>query len=253
MSNFFENVSSDADKVEQELLGPNYPYWKKINAPSQIGMSSHGSIGALADDVSGLVAYVELLVTGKGKASKTGGPLGDRFFLKTGATCSDVATKKKVTRYIYINNVPTGNIPFISEGLDMDFSDFEGLIPGTLSDMNALNPFKIFSAFMAGTNPKCQELTMETTPSSINNNKSQQTEFVTIDDIKGMDPCIFTLNNKTNPISNKTCQEALHNRFELLDKFTKKQIHGDDTIFRVYMLLVAILVFYIIYKVSKKK
>lgn len=253
MSNFFDNVLNDANNVQQQLLGPDYSYWKKINSPSEIGMSSNGSIGALAKDVSGLVSYVELLVTGKGRANKTGQPLGNRFFLKTGATCSDVKTNNKVTRYVYINNVPTGNIPFISQGLDMNFSEFKGLIPGALSDMNGLNPFKIFSSFMTGTNPKCQELTMQTTPSSINNNKSQQTEFVTIDDIKGLDPCIFTLNGKRNPVSNKTCREALHNRFELLDKFTKQQEHGDDNIFRIYMLLVAILGFYIIYKVSKKK
>ena len=253
MSNFFEEVSNNANKVEEQLLGPDYPYWKKINSPSQIGMSSSGSISALAKDVSGLVAYVELLVTGRGKANKTGSPLGDRFFLKTGALCTDEKTNEKVTRYIYVNNIPVGNIPFISSGLDMNFSEFEGLIPGTLSDMNALNPFAIFSAFTSGTDPKCRALTMETTPSSINNNKSRQTEFVTIDDIKRMDPCIFTLNGKRNPVSNKTCREALHNRFELLDKFAKQNTYQDDNIFRIYMLLVAILGFYIIYKISVKK
>ena len=45
-----------------------------------------------------------------------------------------------------------------------DFSDFRGLIPGTMSNMDALNPFSIFTALTSGTNPPCQDLTMQTTP-----------------------------------------------------------------------------------------
>ena len=209
MANFFEQVLNDADNVEQSLLGPDYSYWKQINSPSEIGMSSDGNLGALAGDVSGLIAYVELLVTGKGKASKTGNPLGNKFFLKTGATCKDNKTDKDVTRYVYINNVPTGNIPFISSGMGTDFTDFEGLIPGAMSNLNDLNPFAIFSSFMSGTNPPCQDLTMETTPSSVNNNQSKETHHVTIDDIKNMDACLFP--GKTNPVTKQGCSEAFQN------------------------------------------
>ena len=211
MSNFFEQVLNDADNVEQSLLGPDYSYWKQINTPSEIGMSSDGSLGALAGDVEGLIAYVELLVTGRGKASKTGNPLGNKFFLKTGATCKDKKTGKDVTRYVYINNVPTGNIPFISSGMGVDFTDFEGLIPGAMSNLNDLNPFAIFSAFTSGTNPSCQDLTMETTPSSVNNNQSKETHHVTTDDIKNMDPCLFP--DKTNTVTKKGCSEAFQNMY----------------------------------------
>ena len=48
----------------------------------EIGMSSKGNMGALAQDVAGLIAYTEVLVSGQGKASRPGKPLGNRFYLK---------------------------------------------------------------------------------------------------------------------------------------------------------------------------
>ena len=88
MSNFFEEVLDNAKNVEEEILGPQYPYWNNINSPSQIGMSNQGSISALARNVDGLINYVKLLVEGTGSASKTGQPLGNKFFLKTAAKCT---------------------------------------------------------------------------------------------------------------------------------------------------------------------
>ena len=99
MSNFFQEVLADAKSVEQEILGPDYEYWKQIKSPSEMGMSTNGSISTIASDVAGLINYVELLVTGTGGASKTGGPLGNKFFLKTPATCKDKASGEIVDRY----------------------------------------------------------------------------------------------------------------------------------------------------------
>ena len=139
MSNLFEEVLKDAQGVEEKLLGPSYPYYKNIKDPSEIGMSDKGSLKALGKDIDGLINYVEVLVTGKSKASATGGPLGNKFFLQTGAKCVDTKTDEQVTRYIYVNNIPQGNIPFISDGLGVNFSEFKGLIPGAMSNLNVLN------------------------------------------------------------------------------------------------------------------
>ena len=119
MSNFFTDILKNAKEVEEELLGPDYPYYKYIKNPSELGMSGDGSLKQLGKDIDGLVNYVELLVSGKGNASATGQPLGDKFFLKTGGKCTDKSTGQEVDRYIYIDNVPAGNIPFISSGISL--------------------------------------------------------------------------------------------------------------------------------------
>ena len=207
MSNIFQEVLNDAEGVQNELLGPTYPYYKNIKSPSQIGMSSKGTIQQMSNNVNGLINYVELLVSGKSKASATGGPLGNKFFLQTGAKCLDNssdASNNQVDRYIYVNNVPNGDIPFISSGMGINFSDFEGLIPGAMGNLNALNPFAILQSFMSGATPPCQEITMQTI--NVNNTKSSETHFVTVTDIKNIDPCSFP--NKKNPITKAKCKES---------------------------------------------
>ena len=109
-----------------------------------------------------------------------------------------------------IDNVPEGNIPFISQGMGMDFSEFKGLIPGAMGNLNVLNPFSIMSSFLSGSTPDCQELTMQTIDT--NNNKSSETHFVTLVDIKNMDSCSFP-NNK-NPVTNESCSESFHNIYK---------------------------------------
>ena len=69
MANLFESVMGNLNDVQQDLLGPDYQYWKQVKSPSEIGMSGDG-LGALSRDVAGLIDYVEILVAGGGGASK---------------------------------------------------------------------------------------------------------------------------------------------------------------------------------------
>ena len=186
MSNIFQEVLTNAKAAEEKYLGPDYPYYKYINTPSKMGMSGSGSLSQLGRNIDGLIGYVELLVSGGGKASATGKPLGNKFFLKTGGKCTDKVTSKEVDRYVYINNIPQGNIPFISSGVGVNFSEFKGLIPGTISNLNAFNPMEIFQAFLSGSKPDCQELTMETV--DIYNNRSTESHFVTLVSTLGAAP-----------------------------------------------------------------
>lgn len=191
------------------MLGETYPYYKHIKTPKQIGMSDKGTLKQTGKNIDGLIEYVSLLVSGKSKASDTGGPLGDRFFLKTGGTCQvcDSSGCKTEDRYIYIDNVPQGDIPFISEGLGVNFKEFRGLIPGAMGNLNALNPISLMKALSQGSDPKCKPITMTTIDS--NNLKSNETHYVTITDIKNINPCSFP--SKTNPETQLKCKEAFLN------------------------------------------
>lgn len=244
--NLFEEVLNDAKAVEEKLLGPNYKYYANINTPSDIGMSSKGTIKNLTKDVGGLIAYVELLVSGTGDASKTGRPLGNKFFLQTGAKCKDVVTGEDADRYIYIDNVPTGNIPFLSGGLGINFSDMKGLIPGTISNLNVLNPFAIMQSFLSGSKPDCQEITMETI--DVNNNISSETHFLTTIDLKNMDPCIFP--DRKNPVTDRKCVESFENIKQKQDY--EEFLIPDDPYVKIYFLCLATLTIYIFFKISIK-
>lgn len=275
MSNFFDKVKNDAQGLEQELLGPDYKYFQFINTPTEMGMSSDGSISAITRDIAGLIAYVSLLSSGDGEASKMGGPLGNKFFLPTGAKCKDIASGELVTRSLYVNNVPDGSIPFISQGLgDVNFTEFRGLIPGTLSNLGQINPMQIFAAFMNGPNPDCQSITMETV--DVNGIKSQNTGYVTNDDIGSMSACWFP--NGKNSVSGDTCREAFTAMSDAQgkkydDTFSDVSDYGinkkprqksakpkydfatmpKDPMIKIYYTSLTLLLFYIFYRVFKEK
>jgi hypothetical protein len=216
-------------------------------------MSDKGTIQQMAKDINGLIQYVELLVQGTSKASSTGGPLGNKFFLQTGAKCaatdkctdaSESSSCEQVDRYIYVNNVPAGNIPFISSGLGVNFSEFKGLIPGSMSNLNVLNPYAIMSSFLSGSTPPCQEITMQTI--DVNNNKSSETHYVTVTDIGNMDPCSFP--KRKNPVSGAKCSET----FQTGVGKDASQIMSDDPLAQLYLASLAGIGIYILYRLMDK-
>lgn len=188
-ANIFKQAAADPDALQEQILGPDYNYADGIKNPTELGMSSKGSIKTLGKDIDGLVSYIEVLVTGKSNASKTGGPLGGKFFMKTGGKCVDKITGQETDRYVYMNNVPQGNIPLLSSSSGMKFDDMRGLIPGAMGNLAAFNPFNLLGAFAAESTPECQQITLETIDS--NNSKTSGTYFVATADIKKMDPCEF--------------------------------------------------------------
>jgi hypothetical protein len=253
MSNIFQDVLKDAKGVEERLLGPSYPYYKNIKMPNEIGMSDRGTIQQMGTNIDGLIQYVEVLVSGKSKASSTGQPLGNKFFLQTGAKCratnkctdpNDYSTCEQTDRFIYVNNVPQGNIPFISNGLGVNFSEFKGLIPGTMGNLNVLNPFAIMSSFMSGSSPPCQEITMQTI--DVNNNKSTETHYVTLVDIANMDPCSFS--DRRNPVSNIRCRET----FKTGVSANASEVIQEDPLAQLYFASLAGLGIYILYGFMNK-
>jgi hypothetical protein len=201
MSNPFERVSEKGGVEESEkeggMLGPTYNYVKHIKTPRELGMTSSPSFIALADDVSGLLSYIELLTTGTCKLGKCAGknvdengrtigningPLGNKFFVETGIQCKDIATEKSVKRSIYVNNVPDGAIPLLSNiSGNIRLGSFKGLIPGLLGNIAQIHPTQILLAFTSGSNPPCQQIKMET----IDNNGAKKLEsgYLTNSDI----------------------------------------------------------------------
>jgi len=240
------NNFTDINEAQQSLLGQDYPYWKNIKNPEQLGMSDAGSLEVMGKDVAGLISYVELLVTGKSKASATGESLGNKFFLNTGASCLDSKSKKEVDRYIYINNVPKGNIPFVSYGMGTNFKEFKGLIPGAMSSLNTLNPMTVLQGFTEGSMPECKKITLETIDTK--NKKSKETHYITVSDLNVIDPCDFP--DKKNPETKQKCKEIFTNMDE--SEFGYEMGLPKDPIVQLYFAGLGLFGIYIIYKIMGK-
>jgi hypothetical protein len=107
---------------------------------------------------------------------------------------------------------------------------------------------EMFQAFLAGSKPDCQELTMETI--DIYNNKSTQSHFVTLVDIQNMDPCIFS--NGVNPVDPSIrCRETFSNLNNNNQCYTCYKI-PKDPISQVYFASVGVLGVYILYSIMVK-
>jgi hypothetical protein len=118
--------------------------------------------------------------------------------------------KKKVKRWIYVNNIPDGTIPFIASGSDgRTFDDLRGLIPGALGNLGALNPVQLFNGFTAGTYPDCAEVTLQT----VNNDnvRSSERHHVALVEMVELNPCWFP--GGYNPASGKRCPKANRDGF----------------------------------------
>jgi len=279
MADFFNKVVDDAKSLEKELLGPDYPYYAYIATPDQLGMGTSGSLSQTATNVAGMINYIQMMVEGTGKANRNplgqSQPMGDRFFLKTGGQCMDNQTKQLVDRYIYVNNVPNGSIPFLTPMTGIQFGDFTGLIPGIMEDLGALNPLAIMKGFMEGNNPPCTEISMTTigqppgAPTSWSGVKSFHVADSDIKDIAPCDFCKVGQGDKVssgcgkNPLTGVGCRAT----FTTLDQLEKQ---GHDTSFRkqrplvqsaypskesynnFYILIFGLLLLFIVQKLLKK-
>jgi hypothetical protein len=196
-------------------VNPLYNYHKNIKSPGELGMSPKGTLNQMATNVMGLIDYVEILVTGGGKASKTGKPLGNKFYVSTGSQCKDIDKSKNVSRHIYIDNVPQGKIPLISQGMGKNFTSFKGLVPGAVENLNALDPSKIFNSISGGVIPDCKNVNLKVIG---NDNKEQHIQkYVSVQDLENIDKSNFV--NKKEYDDLQVYLNGINTKIETLSNF----------------------------------
>jgi len=231
--------SGSTPVLQASPLRDSYPYVKNIKTPAEMGASPKGDLKSLENNVSALIGYTGVLVTGTSNAQRVS-PLGDKYFLDTTSRCK--SSDGLVQRSVFISNIPEGKIPFISSAMGSNFSTFRGLIPGMMENLGSLDPTAVVKAFTQDNT--CQKVTME--ERDANNTTSLQTKYVLDSDLEGLNPCLFQ--SKRNPVTGANCQEG----FE--DQPLKIQV-PNDPIFQIYMAGVGLLGAYLIYRaisLSKK-
>jgi len=180
----------------------SYDYSAQIKAPSQLGVSDKGTLTALSNDINALQGYVDVVMSGKSKA-QTVSPLGNKYFMDTGAQCTDTLGKTQ-PRFAYINNIPDGTL-----GIG------KGLVPGIQENLTYLNPSAIFSAF--STDTPCQKITMATRDAA--NKSGTESRYVVQSDIETYNPCWFP--DRKNPITKAKCAEGMRCRYPEPDPAVK--------------------------------
>jgi len=220
MSNIIQQSKNNAAQLSRNILGEPYDYKKQIRTTGEMGMSDRGDLATLEKDVRGIVGYMKVLIEGGGRASKVNGPLGNKFFMKTAMLCKNKG--KDVPRSIYINNVPK--------------PPMAGLIKGTTTGLQAINPFRIMGAFADATTPDCQRITLEVIDS--NNRKSRETHYMTLNDIEYLNKGILGFQNIDDDGDVVTNAEVLD--------------LPDDMVVQAYYVCLAALGVYMVYRLMRK-
>jgi len=196
-------------------MSNDYKYEQYIKKPEDIGMSSKGDLKTLGKNITGLIAYTNLLVEGGGNASSTGGYLGNKYFLNTMNKC--IVNETEQDRYAYINNV--------SE---------TGLIGGLIGSLGKIEPSSIISAAFQSEKPECREITLETIDT--NNKSGYETHYVAVSDIE---------RDGLKDLPNKKNKQGFQS-------MTKESMNGPkmpkDTVTQIYFASLALLSVLLFYK-----
>ena len=176
------------------FIGPSYNYVNHISNPTEMNLKVSGDMWDFGNDIATIGDYIAVLISGDSRANNNPDrPLGDSFFLPTVAKCADInsdSSNNKVQRSLYINNIPTGNIPLLSGLAGKDFSDMRGLIPGIAQNLEVLNPIGFAKQLFAGGNPPCQLVELPTVDNS--GIVISESGYVTNEDLSLLDPCAIT-------------------------------------------------------------
>jgi len=193
----------------------NYSYSDNIYKPAILGVSEDGNLTALSNDINAIKGYIDVVLKGDTYAQKIS-PLGNKYFLATGAKCKDTKGEPQ-DRYAFINNIPDNTI-----GIG------RGLVPGILENMGQLNPMKLFTSLSEDTT--CQQITLSTRNAA--NRESIESRYVTQADIADYNPCWFP--NRINPVTSQRC-EGMQNYYP------------DDPVIKVYFWTLGMFMVYLVF------
>jgi hypothetical protein len=136
--------------ASDSVMGPDYSYADHIAGPSSMGVGTDGTMSQLGRNTNGIIEYVKYMISGPA--------LGNQYFVNTGGMCT-APDGSSQPRYNYINNIANGAdlLPAtMRQELGGLTSDFNGLIPGMLEDIEGLNPVSLFTSLAADSTPSCE-------------------------------------------------------------------------------------------------
>ena len=262
------------DCIIDDFFGSGHPYNYCIS-PADDVLDKSGSrkncdwLGAncIQKNMAGFGKYLNGLFVGNPKKiidTKCGQKLGNKYILKTNATCIDHLTDEEVDRYIYINNIENKFFGMTVEGDNM------GILPLSFNKATRVNPVGLFSALIGTSKPKCKKVKLKC--HILNKYKKLyegDSDYVnlSVDDIGKINQSdIVTIiedNNHPDYASEYSKKETFSNINKNLYNIPNNESNNDNKNYmnndnknllnESYYFLLALILLYIIYKMIHKK
>jgi hypothetical protein len=190
-NSLWSDMSTGSSNVTTAVMGPSYSYADNIQGPASMGVGSRGTFSQIGTNTAAITNYVKYMISGPS--------LGNQFFVNTGGTCTD-SSQTVQSRFNYINNVTNGAdlLPAaMKEDLGGIASNFDGLLPGMLQDLEGLNPLYLMGAIAADSEPTCDCYTCVTSGGT-------ESHFLNVDLTPDFDPELCT--KVDNSVCGKTTE-----------------------------------------------
>jgi hypothetical protein len=171
----WDDMKSGNKNTTESVMGPSYSYADNIQGPAAMGVSSKGTFSQIGTNTGAITNYIKYMISGPA--------LGNQFFVNTGGTCT-APDQSVQTRSNYINNVANGAnaLPAaMKQDLGGIASNFDGLLPGMLEDLEGLNPLHLIGSLAADSEPSCECYTCQTSG-------GPQSKFLNVDMTPDFDP-----------------------------------------------------------------
>ena len=173
------------------FFGPSYNYAKHIRSPEDLQLMVSGNMWEFGNDIAAIGDYISVLIFGPSRANiYPERPLGMSYIMPTVSKCTNIESDVSgslVQRSIYVNNIPLGNIPILTDATGVDLVQFRGLIPGIAQNLRVLDPYYLYKGMVNDGAPPCMKVELPTIDASgiIN----VESGYITIDDLEHIDPC----------------------------------------------------------------
>jgi hypothetical protein len=172
-------------------------------------------------------------------------------------------TRIKRKRYVYIDNLPTGQIPGLGA-----LHGMRGLIPSMIENLGHFNPVKLIDSVSAPAIPGCVKINMETIkfndngdqPDNWHHEYNRDTHFVAVSDVADIYPCSFSKDN-INPVTGKTIngcpphpsQEGFGNLFSNQNEKNTMLNLKNKPIAKLFNASFGVLLAYLLWRVLRKE
>ena len=221
-------------------LGSGYQYTNLINDPGTAGATANGTLPSLGTNKDVLVGYATVLWDGGPNnpvVNTPNIPLGNSFFYNTGQNCkidnsgntTSDPSSNETTRYVYINNIPSGSL-----------GGATGILPGIIEKMEDFDPLGFFDKLVDFGTPTCKLVTLEVIDD--NGNSSYESNYVALTDIESI--CDNMFQSKSNPLGSVVCGDGYQNlNNNKKPKKKKKKINYFNVLIIIIIILIILINF----------
>jgi hypothetical protein len=176
-NSLWSDIRNNPNAALDRVLGPSYDYTQGVQSPQQLGVSDEGSMGQVFTNANAVKSYTQQLITGP--------LLGNTTFVETGGMCR-APYGGIIPRWSFIDNrmglsdavaaLPAaGGLTNALGGLA---DEFNGIVPGMMGDIAALNPIKPINGLVLDGIPPCFAVTCPVTDVQ-GNNPNNESHFIT--------------------------------------------------------------------------